>query len=87
MTITASVQPQSISASVSDNVISAKVSTSVVSASAAGGVGPAGPAGATTIAGASDVAIQSIKTGDVLRFGGTKWNNYPEENLTDGGNF
>ena len=35
----------------------------------------------------SDVDILNVKTGDVLRYADSKWRNYNETNLTDGGNF
>lgn len=35
----------------------------------------------------SDVEITDIKTGDVLRWSGGKWRNYPEASIVDGGNF
>jgi hypothetical protein len=34
-----------------------------------------------------DVTIETVTSGDVLRYTGTEWVNYPEENLVDGGNF
>ncbi len=34
-----------------------------------------------------DVTIGSASGGDILRYSGTEWVNYPEENLVDGGNF
>jgi len=34
-----------------------------------------------------DVTIGSVTTGDVLRFTGTQWANYPEKDIVDGGNF
>lgn len=37
--------------------------------------------------GLSDVTISTSTTGDILRFNGTQWVNYSEENLVDGGNF
>lgn len=37
--------------------------------------------------GLTDVTITVANSGDVLRFTGTEWVNYPEENLVDGGNF
>lgn len=35
----------------------------------------------------SDVEITDIKTGDVLRWSGGKWRNYPENSIVDGGSF
>jgi hypothetical protein len=37
--------------------------------------------------GLNDVTISSVTTGNVLRYNGSKWANYAETNLTDGGNF
>ena len=37
--------------------------------------------------GLNDVTINSVATGNVLRYNGSKWANYAETNLTDGGNF
>jgi hypothetical protein len=37
--------------------------------------------------GLTDVTINQVGNGDVLRFDGTTWINYSEENLVDGGNF
>ena len=86
--IAANVVSQNISATVSEGRIVAVVGgASSLSAMAAGGVGPPGPSGVTTLSGAADVSMQNILDGDVLRFENTRWRNYREENLTDGGNF
>lgn len=37
--------------------------------------------------GLTDVTIATVNNGDVLRYNGTQWVNYSEENLVDGGNF
>jgi hypothetical protein len=37
--------------------------------------------------GLNDVTISQVGTGDLLRFNGSQWINYSEENLVDGGNF
>lgn len=37
--------------------------------------------------GLNDVTIASVSVGNVLRYNGTQWVNYSEENLVDGGNF
>jgi len=37
--------------------------------------------------GLTDVTIATVNSGDVLRYNGTQWVNYSEENLVDGGNF
>jgi len=76
--VTASVQSTQITASVSDNKINATVSA---------GIGPQGPTGLSTLAGAQDVQITSLTEGDVLRYSNSRWRNYREENLVDGGNW
>lgn len=43
--------------------------------------------GGRSLAGATDVAIDSIAEGDVLRYASGKWRNYAEMNLVDGGNW
>ena len=37
--------------------------------------------------GLTDVTISSAATGNILRYNGSQWINYAEDNLTDGGNF
>lgn len=37
--------------------------------------------------GLTDVTISSASVGNVLRYNGSQWVNYSEENLVDGGNF
>lgn len=37
--------------------------------------------------GLNDVTIATVSSGDILRFNGSQWVNYSEENLVDGGNF
>lgn len=37
--------------------------------------------------GLNDVTITEATTGNILRFNGSQWVNYAEDNLTDGGNF
>jgi hypothetical protein len=37
--------------------------------------------------GLTDVTINSVATGQVLRYNGSAWVNYAEENLVDGGSF
>lgn len=37
--------------------------------------------------GLTDVTIGTANSGDVLRYNGSSWANYSEENLVDGGNF
>lgn len=93
--ITATVQAQPITASVSGNgSISASVGSSVVEASAGGGIGPQGPQGVigppgNALSAASDVQLNGVAEGDLLRYGsGGKWQNYPERDLVvDAGNF
>jgi hypothetical protein len=89
VSITANVTASTITASVSGGSVAASVSASTVTASASGGVGPQGPAGAatSTLGELSDVQLSAVGTGDVLRRDGTKWKNYPDSSLVDGGNF
>jgi hypothetical protein len=95
MTITASVVSQPITAAVSGGgAITANVGASTVSAAASGGIGPQGPAGATGPSGgitalsqATDVQLSNVSEGDVLRYSATHWQNYSEQQITDGGNF
>jgi hypothetical protein len=37
--------------------------------------------------GLTDVTINQAATGNILRYNGSQWVNYAEDNLTDGGNF
>jgi hypothetical protein len=86
--ITASVNSSPITARVSGSSVAASVGASRVSATISGGIGPAGPQGPSgSIAGASDVAFDGVAEGDVLRYSSSKWRNYAESQLTDGGNF
>jgi hypothetical protein len=89
--ITATVNSQPITASVNaSGGISASVGSSVVTANAGGGVGPQGPSGTDggTIEQLSNVEIASAQNGDVLRYSGSKWRNYPEGDIViDGQNF
>ena len=82
--IVANVVSSSISASVSGGVISANVGQQSVQASASGGIGPQG---FTTLSAASDVQFSGLSDGDVLRYEQSRWRNYREENLVDGGNW
>lgn len=93
--VTVSAQP--VSARVSGETIVARVPAAAASAAAvtggvgpqgaAGPQGPQGPPGATSISAASDVELQGIADGDVLRYSSNRWRNYPDANLVDGGNF
>ena len=89
--ITASVSSSPITARLSGSSVSASVGSSRVSATISGGIGPAGPQGpqgpSGSIAGASDVAFDGVAEGDVLRYSSSRWRNYAETQLTDGGNF
>ena len=91
--ITASVNSSPITARVSGSSVSASVGSSRVSATISGGVGPAGPQGpagdaaSIAIGDATDVAFDGLTDGDVLRYSSSKWRNYAETQLTDGGNF
>jgi len=44
-------------------------------------------AASEALSGLNDVTITSVAAGNVLRYNGSKWANYAETNLTDGGNF
>ncbi len=80
---------------VGESVVSASVSPGGVSASVVGGIGPQGVpgnigpqgAGATTLSQLTDVSLSSVSGGDVLRFDSTKWVNFRDKDLTDGGAF
>ena len=88
--ITASVASPQITASASGGNISATVGSSSVQASAGGGIGPQGPQGPqglTALSLASDVQFDAVSDGDLLRFEQSRWRNYREESLVDGGNW
>jgi len=89
MSISASVTAQPITATVTASGISANVSSTVLSASASGGIGPQGDKGdaAGFLTQLTDTAISSIAEGDVLRYSSSKWRNYPDTSITDGGNW
>ena len=44
-------------------------------------------AGQSVLNGLTDVTINTVATGQVLRYNGSEWVNYAESNLVDGGNF
>lgn len=87
--VTVSSQP--VTATVSGNTVVARVpAASAGTATVSGGQGPQGPqgpAGVNNLADAGDVALSSPAEGDVLRYASSKWRNYPEANLVDGGNW
>lgn len=91
--ISVAVTSSTISASAGGSSVTATVGSSPVIAAASGGVGPQGPqgpagdAGSITIGSASDAAISGLADGDLLRYSSSKWRNYAETQLTDGGNF
>ena len=96
MSITASVSGSPITASVTESGASVAVSPVAISATVLAGIGPQGPAGSagaggavgsSTLAGLTDVQITAAAEGDVLRYNGSKWADYAEIQLTDGGNF
>ena len=95
MSITASVSSSPITARVSGSSISASVGSSPIRATASGGVGPQGPqgaagnAGTVAIAAAADAEISGLADGDLLRYSSSssKWQNYPQDQLMDAGNF
>lgn len=49
-------------------------------------IGPAGPPGPNTIGGYG-FNIVNLQPYDVLMFGGAAWENTPQTEITDGGNF
>lgn len=87
--IAVAVSSSTIQASANATSISAAVTSQPLSTAVAGGVGPQGPQGVagTALETASDVALSSVAEGDVLRYSTSKWRNYADKNLTDGGNF
>lgn len=91
--IVVAVTSSTISASAGGSSVTAAVTSQPVSAAASGGVGPQGPqgpagdAGSIAIGSASDAAISGLADGDVLRYSNSRWRNYADANLTDGGNF
>lgn len=93
--ISVAVTSSTISASAGGSSVTATVGSSPVSAAVSGGVGPQGPqgpagdAGSISIASANDVELASLADGDVLRYSSSssRWQNYAETNLVDGGNF
>jgi hypothetical protein len=53
-----------------------------------GGVGPmGGPGNQGSLHALTDVSLDNLSPGDVLRYADNKWRNYNETQLTDGGNF
>lgn len=89
MSITATVSSSKIAAAVSGSQVTAAVTSQPLATAVAGGVGPQGPQGVagTALETASDVALSGVAEGDVLRYSTSKWRNYADKNLTDGGNF
>lgn len=92
MSVNAVVTGGKITATVSSDVVSASVSgTAPVAAEVTGATGPQGPVGPAGSIGRlvdlQDVNITSASVGDVLRYNGTAWTDYHENNLTDGGAF
>jgi hypothetical protein len=84
-TINASVQTASVAASIQNSGVVAKVDPAAVIAASVAGSG--GSSGITSLSQAADVALNNVSDGDVLRFSQTRWRNYSELQLTDGGNF
>jgi len=89
MSISASVTAQPITATVTASGVSANVSSTVVTASASGGIGPQGESGSAggVLSQLTDTQISSVAEGDVLRYSSSKWRNYPDTSITDGGNW
>ena len=77
--------PSTVTASASGGSVSADVTgSSSVSADVVGGIGPSG---LPNLSQALDVQLSSVTDGDVLRYSSSKWRNYAETQLTDGGNW
>ena len=94
MTISVQVTSQKIVASAAAGGISATVSPqAAASIAVGGGVGPQGPQGVigppgNALSAASDVQLNGVAEGDLLRYSNSKWRNYPESNIViDGSNF
>lgn len=92
--ITATVVSQPITAAVSGSgAITANVGSSSVTANAGGGIGPQGPQGVigppgNALSAASDVQLNNVADGDLLRYSSSKWRNKPENDIViDGQNF
>lgn len=87
--IAVAVTSSKISASAGGSSVTAAVTSQPVATAVAGGIGPQGPQGVagTALESASDVALAGVAEGDVLRYSSSKWRNYADANLTDGGNF
>lgn len=93
MPIVANVTQNQITATVGETQIGVSVGTpspigvTVSGVGQQGPTGPTGPAGSTTLAALTDVELAEAANGDVLRYSSNRWRNYPELNLTDGGNY
>lgn len=87
--IAVAVTSSKISAATVGSQVTAAVTSQPVATAVAGGIGPQGPQGVagTALEAASDVALVGVSDGDVLRYSSSKWRNYAEKQLTDGGNF
>lgn len=86
-TINASVQTASVAASIQNSGVVAKVDPAAVIAASVAGSGSGSGSGITSLSQAADVAFSNLSDGDVLRFSQTRWRNYSDLQLTDGGNF
>lgn len=77
--------PATVAASAAGGSVSASVSgSSSVNADVVGGIGPSG---LPNLSQALDVQLSSVTDGDVLRYSSSKWRNYAETGLVDGGNW
>lgn len=79
--VTISGQPVAVTVS-GNNVPTAQLSVPAAPSATVSGVG-----GANVLADLNDVQIDAASPGDVLRFSNQRWRNYPQNQLTDGGNF
>lgn len=93
--ISASAQSGSVSVAVSaPSTVSVAATGSSVAADVSGSgsvtadiVGGIGPSGLPNLSQALDVQLSSPTDGDVLRYSSSRWRNYAETQLTDGGNW
>jgi hypothetical protein len=87
--ISVAVTSSKIAASAGGSSVTAAVTSQPVATAVAGGIGPQGPQGVagTALQSASDVSLSGVADGDVLRYSASRWRNYAESQLTDGGNF
>lgn len=88
-TVTSEPIVATVSGSTSGDSVVASVTVDSVSVGVYGGIGPTGLSGAaaSAISAMSDVQLDTLSDGDVLRYSSGKWRNYADSQITDGGNF